>query len=324
MSDSIQVPPDSTGKKLHTQVLPGDLHNQVVVLGDPEDINSLQIIYNEGQAFMRFAEGAPLFDDFGKMKVSTETRINNLSAIQDKLDIVGNVVTDGAGTLEHDNQQCSYILQTGTANADKSQFTGNKRFYYLIGTGMYVLQSLRVGDNGKTNVKRHWGYYDDDNGLYFALDDTQFGVCIRSNVSGSIVNTKVNQTNFNIDKLDGTGTSTFDLDLSKANIFWIDFQFLGAGRVRFGVIDHTGARVTCHEFRNANLHSSLYMAHANLPYRIEQCNTGIADSTSEMQFYNVSVIADGAYELPLKVKTATLPSLVSAELTEKPIWSIRL
>ncbi len=66
------------------------------------------------------------------------------------------------------------------------------------------------------------------------------------------------------------------------------------------------------------------MAHANLPWRIEQFNTDIAASTSELSLYNMSVLADGHYELPKNIKSASLPALVEAGLTESPIWSIRL
>lgn len=324
----IQVPPDSTGKKLHTETLAGDsgeVHQQIITLGDPHNHDSLQRVDNEGQAYMRFAEGAPLFDAFGKMKTSRENHLNNLTLYNDRLPNVGLVEETGVGaSCVHDNVKRAQIFTTGTADGESTSFITDKRFYYIVGTGLYALQSLTIGDAGKTNVIRRWGLFDDNDGLFFEVNGTTCNVVIRSSVSGSVLENRVSRGAFNVDNVDGNGISGFDLDITKANIYWIDFQWLGAGRVRFGVIDDKGQRVTCHEFRNANTNANLYMAHANHRWKMEQINDGIADSISQMTLYNMAIIADGEHTLPTKVNAGSLPGLVSAELTPTIVWSIKL
>lgn len=48
-------------------------------------------------------------------------------------------------------------------------------------------------------------------------------------------NNWVYQENWNLDKLDGTGTSGITLDPSKLNVFQINFRWLGAGEMRFAI-----------------------------------------------------------------------------------------
>jgi hypothetical protein len=71
-------------------------------------------------------------------------------------------------------------------------------------------------------------------------------------VTGSVVNTRVAQADWNQDPLDGTGPSGLTLDSSKAQILYMDIEWLGLGTVRTGFIIN-GAFVPCHNFDHANL-----------------------------------------------------------------------
>jgi hypothetical protein len=73
----------------------------------------------------------------------------------------------------------------------------------------------------------------------------------------------VNQSSWNGDKLDGTGPSGLTLDPTKAQILWMDFEWLGVGSVRCGFIIN-GVFYVCHTFNNANLITSVYMTTATL------------------------------------------------------------
>ena len=61
------------------------------------------------------------------------------------------------------------------------------------------------------------------------------------------------QSDFNIDKLDGTGKSGMVIDTSKLNIFIIDFRWLGAGRIRYSIEDPaTGCIIPFHIVHYSN------------------------------------------------------------------------
>ncbi len=325
----IQLPPDSTGKKLHSHTVSaedGISHNQIFTLGDPNNHSQLQYVDAEGQAYVRFAEGAPLFDAFGKLKISEEVHIINLLSYYDGFSKKGYLEKFGTlSNVVHNQNKSSNVFTTDLSSGNYTKWTTNKRFFYNVGMGNYVLSTLNIGDSGKEGVVRRWGFYDDNDGLFFELDGTSLKVVIRSSTSGTPVDTAVSQENWNNDRLDGTGISNFNIDITKVNIYWLDFQWLGAGRVRFGVVDEEGKRLTCHEFRNANQNNDMYMGNPTLPYRVEQFNKTDVVSVSQLSFYNMGVITDGNIEIPFIQIAGALDSLIQIQPgIVTPIWSIKL
>jgi hypothetical protein len=83
------------------------------------------------------------------------------------------------------------------------------------------------------------------------------------------VETKVPQSAFNIDKLDGTGPSGMVLDLSKMQMFYLDYSWYGAGALRFGFRDTQGKVIYVHRFVNNNQNTEAWMRSGNLPARYE-------------------------------------------------------
>ena len=56
--------------------------------------------------------------------------------------------------------------------------------------------------------------------------------------------TKVPQSAWNIDKMDGTGPSGYVLDIAKMQMTYIDYSWYGAGTIRFGMRTTEGAVAT--------------------------------------------------------------------------------
>ena len=83
------------------------------------------------------------------------------------------------------------------------------------------------------------------------------------------VDTKIPQSSWNLDKCDGTGPSGFNLDLTKMQMFYIDFSWYGAGFVRWGFRGPTGDILYCHKLANNNANNEAYMRSGNLPARYE-------------------------------------------------------
>jgi len=83
------------------------------------------------------------------------------------------------------------------------------------------------------------------------------------------VDTKVAQSSWNIDKMDGTGTSGYNIDLSKMQMFYIDYTWYGAGAIRYGFRATDGQVTYCHRIANNNVNAEAYMRSGNLPARYE-------------------------------------------------------
>jgi hypothetical protein len=172
--------------------------------------------------------------------------------------------------------------------------TTNHHHYYYPGTSNLYMFTVALSDDSTEGCMRRWGCLDDHNGLFFKLrEDNVLVVGQRSSVSGSPVTSWVAQSNWNGDKVDGTGLSGFTLDPTKLNIYWVDFQWLGAGRVRFGVIDEYGNRIVCHTMLNANANLYPYMQTGSLAIRAEIQNKAITGNAASMRLTCASVHAEG-------------------------------
>lgn len=97
-----------------------------------------------------------------------------------------------------------------------------------------------------------------------------------SNLSNVIISKTIDlripQSQWNIDRLDGAGPSGFLIDLSRMQMFYIDYSWYGAGFIRWGVRGATGDVIYCHKLINNNINYDAYMRSGNLPARYE-CST---------------------------------------------------
>lgn len=223
-----------------------------------------------------------------------------------------------------------------TANAEIVRET-TKVFSYQPGKSLFILNTV-VPATPKANLRQRVGYFGANNGMYLEIDGTDVYFVERSSVSGSVVETRVAQADWSNDTLQGASVnipgqgigpcpSGIELDPSKAQIFWMDIEWLGLGSVRMGfVID--GKIIHCHTFNHANRITSTYITTASLPLRYEIKNTGTTASSSTMGQVCSSVISEGGYELRGLQQSAGSPigtprSLTTAS-TEYPVLSIRL
>jgi hypothetical protein len=99
------------------------------------------------------------------------------------------------------------------------------------------------------------------------------------------IDKKIPQSEWNLDTMDGDGPSGYDLDLTKMQMFYIDYSWYGAGFIRFGLRGVDGIVTYCHKIINNNLNAEAYMRSGNLPARYEsntfQKNTTITENIED-------------------------------------------
>ena len=212
-----------------------------------------------------------------------------------------------------------------TANAEIVRET-TKVFSYQPGKSLNILNTV-VFNPTKENLRQRVGYFGSNNGIYLEVDGSTVYLVERSSVSGSVVETRVPQSQWNVDPMDGTGVSNFTLDINKAQIFFMDIEWLGLGTVRCGFVIN-GTLVHVHSFHHANLITSTYITTASLPCRYELKNTGTTSSNSSLKQICTSVISEGGYELRgLQQSVSTnigSPIDLPSAGVEYPLISLRL
>ncbi len=272
----------------------GEMYTPAVHVTDPDQPQYIQKVDKNGAAYATFPEGTPQFDAFGRMQISNMVMVGEYYHVLEDQPSRYWTQEVGTGTVTYVPQESMVTYSTGTALGAKASRTGNQYHPYKIGTSQLIYMSLVIGDQGKDNVVREWGYGDALNGLFFQLYGTQLRIVQRSDVSGSVEDTIVNQADWNVNTLDNAISSDFVLDVSKGNIFWIDLAWLGMGGTRFGVVTPDKRRITCHSQENSNSLNTVYMRSGNLPVSFRQENFGIAGSTSEMRVSSAAVFSENA------------------------------
>jgi hypothetical protein len=179
----------------------------------------------------------------------------------------------------------------------------------------------------KTGLRQRVGYYGASNGIYFEVANSILYIVKRSSVSGVLVDTRIAQSSWNNDTLDGTGPSGLTIDISKAQILYMDIEWLGVGCVRVGFVIN-GTFILCHVFYHANEITSTYMTTASLPLRYEIKNTAGTSGSSTMKQICSTAISEGGYELRGSQQAISIPITTPRALatagTYYPIISLRL
>lgn len=277
-------------------------NNTTNIVGFENPTNGLDID-NTGSANIRFYEGNPQLDAFGKLRVSGATLLGEYVFSNGTLPTQFASTLRNGGTATWDQNSRALVLTNTTANDSHSSHTSNTYHHYFPGSSQLFIGTFAMGDAGKTGLMREWGMFDDKNGFYFMQDGTMFGVGIRSNASGAVLNQFIDQSDWNVDKADGTGRSQMILDVTKDNIYWIDVQWLGAGRVRFGTY-YNGQRVVLHEFYHGNNFTVPVTAMGSLPVCVHQMNMTATGSTSEMRAWCMAVWTESTLDVRNSASTS--------------------
>jgi hypothetical protein len=231
-------------------------------------------------------------------------------------------ITATNATVTYNANQSTALLNVTTDSGSKVYRETTKVFPYQPGKSLQVMQTFAFAP-AKTNLRQRAGYFSRQNGFYLEQDGTSVYLVKRSYVTGSVVETRVAQANWNIDPLNGSGPSDIVLDLSKAQILWSEYEWLGVGSVRIGfAID--GYFIPVHAFHHANRTDTTYITTASLPVRFEIENTGVTSSASTLKQICITVMSNGGYSRQTERWTASKSSATSVSDSFVPIVSIRL
>lgn len=234
--------------------------------------------------------------------------------------------TATGGTSTHNANQGLIDLSVTSASGSSVLRETNRVFAYQPGKSLLVMNTLTFS-TGKTGLRQRVGYFDANNGFYVQLEGTQLSFVRRSSVSGAPTELVVAQNDWNVDKLDGAGPSGITIDPTKVQIFWADFEWLGAGNVRLGFI-YNGQFVHCHTFQHANLITATYITTATLPIRYEITNTASTSGNSTLKQICSTVLSEGGYQLRGRGGVSNTPIGTPVALPTAgvfvPLMSIRL
>lgn len=271
-------------------------------------------------------------DAFNRLKVSqpfTMFDSQHRYQMNDKWDTFG--VTGGTAT--HSALESAVLLQVGLTAGSKVTRETKRVFAYQPGKSLSIVNTFAM-NTPKDGLLQRVGYFGlsggatsgvPANGIYLQQDGLTLSLCMASQSLNTT--TVVPQSSWNGDKFDGSGPSGRNVDVTKANIFWMDIEWLGVGDVRTGFFVH-GEPVVAHTFHNDNINPTTYMTTACLPIRFELVNTTAQASGSTMRQICATVVSEGGYEGFSRryniTKSGAVPTNLAVAATQYPMIALRL
>ena len=271
------------------------------------------------------AIGGTQNDAFGRLRVSEPfTLFDSSHRFRDNN--LWNTFTSGVATGVFNPNQGLVDLTIGSGINNEVIRESTKVFAYQPGKSLLTMNTF-VMEPEKSGLRQRVGYFGSGNGMYVENSGSSLSFVERTSVSGSLMETRAPQSSWNGDKLDGSGASGFTLDISKAQISWMDIEWLGVGSVRTGfVID--GKFVLSHTFHHANKINSTYITTASLPLRYEIKNITATSGASTLKQVCSTVISEGGFTLNGTQQAVGTPITSAYALatagTYYPVVSIRL
>jgi hypothetical protein len=150
-------------------------------------------------------------------------------------------LTATGGTITHLPNESSARLAVTTSNTSRAVLRSHTYYRYQSGKSLTIKMSIYNSNVGNTNQIRRWGLFDNNDGVFWELNGTTLSVVRRTSTSGSPVDNTAAQSSWNVDKLDGSGPSGITLDVTKGNIYEMEFQWFGVGPIRYrinGILVH--------------------------------------------------------------------------------------
>lgn len=266
-------------------------------------------------------------DAFGRLRTSSPyTLFDSFHRYQDNGKIT--TYTASGGATSHDADSSSVLMAVNTTSGSKVYRESSRVFAYQPGKSLQTLQTF-VMPAAHANVRCRIGYFDTENGIFLERVGSTVYLVKRSKSSGSVVETRVAQSNWNVNTLTGNSTNPAVLNLETAQIFFMDFEWLGVGSVRCGFVIN-GQFIICHVFHWANMPGSTttYMGTAILPVRAEIENTGTTDASRSFRIICTTISSEGGYEPTGRIRTVGHPLASSRTVSSTdgyvPVLSMRL
>jgi hypothetical protein len=166
----------------------------------------------------------------------------------------------------------------------------------VVATSGRFTQQLKVGDRivirGMTYMV---GSIADDNNM--TINPAYRGVNTSTGIKlATVIDYRIPQTQFNIDALDGTGISGYNINLNKMQMMGISFSWYGAGFIDFMCRGADGNMILAHRMKQNNINDEAYMRSGNTAVRYQTINesvigelaSSINDSATTIPVTNVS------------------------------------
>jgi hypothetical protein len=237
---------------------------------------------------------SPSIDAFGKWRVSQPTTLFDSKQVVDSGSFYFDIKTTSGGTVTWNSGSAQSTFKVTNTSGSRAIKQTKRIFVYQPGKSQQIICTGKFGTK-IDGIKKSIGSFDDNDGYFFQTSGSSFGVLLRKTINGVKTDTFISQSTWNLDKMNGLGPSGNTLDITKAQIYTMDYEWLGVGRVRYGVVQK-GVLIYVHEINNYNSLDTVYLRNPNLPIRYEMSTHKNTTTGSLMTQICSTVISEGGFD----------------------------
>jgi hypothetical protein len=237
---------------------------------------------------------SPSIDAFGKWRVSQPTTLFDSKQVVDSGSFYFDIKTTSGGTVTWNSGSAQSTFKVTNTSGSRAIKQTKRIFVYQPGKSQQIICTGKFGTK-IDGIKKSIGSFDDNDGYFFQTSGSSFGVVLRKTINGVKTDTFISQSTWNLDKMNGLGPSGNTLDITKAQIYTMDYEWLGVGRVRYGVVQK-GVLIYVHEINNYNSLDTVYLRNPNLPIRYEMSTHKNTTTGSLMTQICSTVISEGGFD----------------------------
>jgi len=169
----------------------------------------------------------------------------------------------------------------------------------VTGTSSRFTQQLRAGNN---IIIRGMTYKvaSITNDTTLTINPAYRGINPSGKVKYTVIrDVRVPQSQFNIDKIDGTGESGYKINLGKMQMIGIQFSWYGAGFIDWMIRGSDGNMIPVHRMKQNNINDEAYMRTGNSTIRYQVINEiGGSTLTSDMDANQTTIPLKDASRYP--------------------------
>jgi hypothetical protein len=228
---------------------------------------------------------ASVTDDF---TFTYNSGANNIAATTGIMDIQSKVLVTAwhgaivrAGTFDDQNGMfwefngsTLAVVRRNSTQQLSGTISINSNSNSVTGSNTRFTQQVRTGDKIVIRGMTHYVTQVTDNTNLTVNPDFRGSTNVTGVKASLVQDTRIPQSQFNIDRLDGTGPSGFTVDTGKMHMVGIQYTWYGAGFIDFMIRGSDGNWVFAHRIKNNNVNTEAHMRTGNLPVRYSIDNDG--------------------------------------------------
>ena len=244
----------------------------------------MSFIYNNAVKY----SDSPNMDAFGRLRTSAVQNLVDIKHVYDKNPLQVNEVTAGTATSIF-NQEFARVRMSTSANNDLVIRQTKTHPIYQPGKSQLFEASFSNFQLQSNVIKRVGGFTSTTASTYNSIFDGYF---LESNGVTNVISFQLWRSGTTVYSAattvwDTTEFDTINLNWSNTNLMMVDYQWLGVGRMRFG-LNISGQTFYFTEHNCANNEPNVFMSSPNQPIRYEIKQLGVGSGYFDMICSQVS------------------------------------